>query len=146
MWLAIILALLLATALGAWNGFLAAYLDIQPIVVTLVLMVAGRGIAQLVTGGQIVTIYYKPFYYIGCGYIAGLIVCSNIKSADANNAGLNTELDAILAAVIGGTNMAGGKFNLVGSGVCFIQSDYASALFDSRGKAANKKAVKAAAK
>jgi simple sugar transport system permease protein len=56
--------------------------------------------------------------------VAGLIVCSNVKSADANNAGLNTELDAILAAVIGGTNLAGGKFSLSGSlvGALLIQT------------------------
>ena len=40
---------------GVWNGFLVAILDIQPIIATLVLMVAGRGIAQLVTEGAILT-------------------------------------------------------------------------------------------
>ncbi|WP_255312621.1 hypothetical protein [Providencia rustigianii] len=35
--------------------FLVAVLQIQPIVATLMLMVAGRGIAQLITEGQIVT-------------------------------------------------------------------------------------------
>jgi simple sugar transport system permease protein len=49
-----------------------------------------------------------PFHKNPAG-VAGLIVCSNIKASDANNAGLNMELDAILAAVIGGTNMSGGK-------------------------------------
>jgi simple sugar transport system permease protein len=55
---------------------------------------------------------------------AGLIICSNVRSADANNAGLNTELDAILAAVIGGTSMSGGKFSLAGSlvGALLIQT------------------------
>jgi simple sugar transport system permease protein len=151
-------------------------------------MVAGRGIAQLITDGQIITIYYRPFFYVGggwllglpfaifivifvyilaqfftkktslglfiasvggnadaswyaginekavklfsfifcafCAGVAGLIICSNVKSADANNAGLNTELDAILAAVIGGTSMSGGKFNLAGSliGALLIQT------------------------
>ncbi|MDR2493612.1 MAG: ABC transporter permease [Spirochaetaceae bacterium] len=186
--LAVAGALLLAAALGLWNGALVAYGNIQPIVATLVLMVAGRGIAQLITDGQIITIYYRPFFFIGggwfmglpfaifivlfvfvmarfltrktalglfiasvggnaaaswyaginekavklfsfmfCGFCAGaagLIICSNVKSADANNAGLNTELDAILAAVIGGTNMAGGKFSLSGSlvGALLIQT------------------------
>jgi simple sugar transport system permease protein len=56
--------------------------------------------------------------------MAGLIICSNVKSADANNAGLNTELDAILAAVIGGTSMSGGRFNLFGGlvGALLIQT------------------------
>ena len=186
--LAIAGSLFLVTALGLWNGALVAYGKIQPIVATLVLMVAGRGIAQLITDGQIITIYYRPFFFIGggwflglpfaifialfvfimaqlitrktalglfiasvggnasaswyaginekavkllsfmfCGFCAGaagLIICSNVKSADANNAGLNTELDAILAAVIGGTNMAGGKFSLTGSlvGALLIQT------------------------
>jgi len=186
--LAIIAALVLAMVFGLWNGVLVAYGRIQPIVATLVLMVAGRGIAQLITSGQIITVYYRPFSYIGggwlfalpfaifivafvyiiaqiftrktslglfitsvggnasaswyaginekavklfsfifCGFcagVAGLIYCSNVKSADANNTGLNTELDAILAAVIGGTNLAGGKFSLAGSlvGALLIQT------------------------
>lgn len=157
-------------------------------VATLVLMVAGRGIAQLITHGQIITVYYSPYFFIGNGYvlglpfplyivafvflcawlwarrtafglfvesvginarssylsgisekniklavytfcgfcagIAGLIYSSNVKSADANNAGLNLELDAILAVVIGGTLMSGGRFSLLASviGALVIQS------------------------
>jgi energy-coupling factor transporter ATP-binding protein EcfA2 len=45
---------------------------LQPIVATLILMVAGRGLAQLLTDGQIVTVYYKPFFFLGSGYLAGL--------------------------------------------------------------------------
>ena len=37
---------------GLWNGFLVAVLGMQPIVATLILMVAGRGIAQLITEGH----------------------------------------------------------------------------------------------
>jgi ribose/xylose/arabinose/galactoside ABC-type transport system permease subunit len=53
-----------------------------------------------------------------------LIVSSNVKSADGNNAGLLFELDAILAAVIGGTSLTGGRFFLAGSviGALIIQS------------------------
>ena len=186
--LAIFLSLLLAMVFGLWNGVLVAYGRIQPIVATLVLMVAGRGIAQLITAGQIITVYYRPFFFIGggwflglpfaifiaifvfiiaqiftrktslglfiasvggnasaswyaginekavklfsfifcafCAGVAGLIICSNVKSADANNTGLNSELDAILAAVIGGTNLAGGKFSLTGCmvGALLIQT------------------------
>ncbi len=66
-------ALAAAAILGLWNGFLVARLNIQPIVATLILMVAGRGIAQLVTNGQIITIYYKPYFFMGnSGYIFGL--------------------------------------------------------------------------
>jgi simple sugar transport system permease protein len=50
-----------------------------------------------------------------CAGVSGLIYASGIMCADANNAGLNYELDAILATVIGGTSMTGGKFYLGGS-------------------------------
>jgi galactofuranose transport system permease protein len=50
-----------------------------------------------------------------CAGIAGLVACSNIKTSDANNIGLTTELDAILAVVIGGTAMSGGRFSLLAS-------------------------------
>jgi len=70
------LALLAALAVGAlaglWNGLLVAGLGLQAIVATLVLMVAGRGIAQLLTGGQIITIYYAPYFYLGSGFLLGL--------------------------------------------------------------------------
>jgi len=184
----------LAAALGAallcgvWNGVLVAGLGLQPIVATLILMVAGRGLAQLLTDGQIVTVYYPPFFAIGGGYLlglpvalyivggvfivlallmrhtalglflqvaginpvaarlvgipagllvfftyvfcsacagtAGLIVASNVRSADANNAGLLLELDAILAVTLGGTSLGGGKFSLAGSllGALIIQT------------------------
>lgn len=176
----IILADLAAgTLCGLWNGFLVSRAKIQPMVATLILMVAGRGIAQLITNGQIMTIYYTPYFWFGngfilglpvsiyivavvlilatilirktsigmfiesvgvnpkstyysgindktiklfaytfcgfCGAIAGLILSSYVKSADANNIGLLYELDAILAVVIGGTSMLGGRFSLTAS-------------------------------
>src|ERR1044072_3151676 len=51
----IVLTLAIGIACGVWNGFLVAVLNIQPIIATLVLMVAGRGIAQLITEGAILT-------------------------------------------------------------------------------------------
>ena len=54
-------------AAGLWNGALVAYLKVQPIVATLILMVAGRGLAQLVTDGQIVTFENRAFEFIGTG-------------------------------------------------------------------------------
>jgi simple sugar transport system permease protein len=56
--------------------------------------------------------------YVFCGLtagVAGLIISSNVKSADANNAGQLMELDAILAVVLGGTSLTGGRFSLAGS-------------------------------
>jgi simple sugar transport system permease protein len=56
--------------------------------------------------------------------VAGLWYVSNIVVADANNAGLYLELDAILAVVIGGTALTGGRFYLIGSliGAVVIQT------------------------
>ncbi len=179
--------LIVSLLAGLWNGLLVSYVGIQPIVATLILMVAGRGIAQLITRGQTLVFEHIPFQYIGTGYfmglpfpvvivlfvflatilltrktslgmfieavgdnpsasrimgikarliklsvyifcglcagIAGLIITADIKCADANNAGLFLELDAIAAVIIGGT-MWGGRFTLAGSiiGVLIIQS------------------------
>ncbi|MEV0417345.1 ABC transporter permease [Streptosporangium canum] len=182
------LALVLSLALGVWNGLLVAGVGIQPIIATLILMVAGRGLAQLITDGQIITVNSGPYKLIGGGYwltlpfgilivlavlaltavltrrlalglliesvggnaeasrlagirsrgviiavytfaalcagVAGLMISSNVSSADGNNAGLWIELDAILAVVIGGTSLAGGRFSLGGTvlGALIIQT------------------------
>src|SRR4029079_19186590 len=50
-----------------------------------------------------------------CSAIAGLLLSSYVHSADGNNNGLNYELDAILAVVMGGTLMAGGRFSMMAS-------------------------------
>jgi simple sugar transport system permease protein len=181
-------ALGLSMLLGLWNGLLVAVIGIQPIIATLILMVAGRGIAQLITSGQIITINSTPYDRIGGGYlfalpfslfivagvfvvtilvarrtalgmlieavggnreasrlagvrarglvilayvfsglcsgIAGLMISSMVAGADGNNAGLWIELDAILAVVIGGTALAGGRFFLAGTiiGAVLIQT------------------------
>lgn len=186
--LAILAALGVAVVCGLWNGVLVARIGMQPIIATLILMVAGRGIAQLITGGQIITIYYAPFFFLGSGYlaglpfslfivalvygvlhlamtrtalglfiqavginpvaargvgiqarkltvwvyafcgfcagVAGLLISSNVKSADGNNAGQLLELDAILAVTLGGTALTGGRFSLFGSviGALIIQT------------------------
>ncbi|HTO61373.1 MAG TPA: ABC transporter permease [Bradyrhizobium sp.] len=162
---------------GLWNGILVAVLGIQPIVATLILMVAGRGVAQLITAGRIVTFTSPDLVWFGtgavlgipapvvivasmllitgivvrgsalgllieatggnaraselsgvgtdlmivavymwcslCAALAGIIAAADIMGADANNAGLWLELDAILAVVIGGTSLFGGRFSLV---------------------------------
>lgn len=182
------MALGVAILLGVWNGFLVSVLGIQPIIATLVLMTAGRGLAMLVTDGQITTVRNETFRAIGAGFvltvpiavvvalavfaitawltrrtalgmlieavginpeasrlagvrsrtiiwtvyvfaafcagIAGLMIAANTSAADANNAGLWIELDAILAVVIGGTSLAGGRFSLLGTlvGALFIQT------------------------
>ncbi|WP_116131345.1 ABC transporter permease [Tropicimonas sp. IMCC34043] len=188
-WLTALLAAIAAGLLcGAWNGILVAILRVQPIVATLVLMVAGRGIAQLITEGKIMTFLNPGLIHLGAGTVAGIptpiliwiaagiivtaivrgtalgmliesiginetasrlaginsralliavylisglgaaiagvIVAADIKGADANNAGLWMELDAILAVVIGGNSLLGGRFSIVASliGALIIQS------------------------
>ncbi|MBL6765144.1 MAG: ABC transporter permease [Verrucomicrobiae bacterium] len=58
--------------LGAFNGVLVSLVGIQPIVATLILMVAGRGVAMLLTDGQIVTFENEALVYIGNGAFLGL--------------------------------------------------------------------------
>jgi len=56
--------------------------------------------------------------------IAGILISSNVRSADGNNAGLLLELDAILAVTLGGTSLLGGRFSLAGTvlGALIIQT------------------------
>ena len=64
-----ILAGLAASVLcGMFNGFLVAKLNIQPMIATLILFTAGRGIAQLVTDGQITYLRVDEYKVLG-GYI-----------------------------------------------------------------------------
>lgn len=184
----------LALALGAglmaglWNGVLVAVVGIQPFVATLILMTMGRGVAQLITEGRILTFTDPGFSWLGsgtalglpvpvwiwlataaaaallmrrtalgllveavginrraallagvnatvlliavyvasgfCAALAGIIVTADIRGADANNAGLWLELDAILAVVIGGNSLLGGRFSIAASvlGALIIQT------------------------
>ena len=60
----------------------------------------------------------KFLTYLICGVLAGVagfVASSRIYSADANNIGLNLEMDAILAVALGGNALGGGKFSLMGS-------------------------------
>lgn len=66
--LAVLVALAAALLCGALNGFLVAKLHIQPMVATLILYTAGRGIAQLVTKGQITYVRVESYKILG-GYI-----------------------------------------------------------------------------
>src|SRR5690242_1181683 len=67
--MAVLIAVVAALALGAWNGFLVSTIGVQPIIATLVLMTAGRGIAQLITGGQIISVSNDHYKSIGAGYL-----------------------------------------------------------------------------
>ncbi len=181
-------AIAVSALLGLWNGSLVAIVGIQPIIATLILMVAGRGLAQLITDGQIINVQSSPYATIATGFfltlpvafliavaavalitvltrrtalglllesvggspsasrlagirakrltimvyvvsgafsgLAGLIYSANIKSADSIYAGNLIELDAILAVVIGGTALIGGRFSILGTvlGAILIQT------------------------
>ena len=69
--LGILAALAAGGICGAWNGFLVAKLKIQPMVATLILFTAGRGIAQLITKGQILYLRVEHFKQLG-GFIPGV--------------------------------------------------------------------------
>ena len=177
---AILIGLVVSVLCGMWNGFLVANMKIQPMVATLILFTAGRGMAQLITGGNNLYVKVDSFKYLGgflphipvptpilvaiivvilatlflnktatklyiesvgingsasrlvglnstmikfltyviCGVlagVAGIVASSRIYSADANNIGLNLEMDAILAVALGGNVLSGGKFSIMGS-------------------------------
>ena len=69
---AIIAALLVALAAGVWNGILVTYAGIQPIVATLILMVAGRGVATFLVDEKSITIQREGFEFLGRGHFLGL--------------------------------------------------------------------------
>src|SRR6266516_7127316 len=70
--LVIAAALAVAILAGCWNGLLVGAFRIQPIVATLILMVAGRGMAMLITDGQIITFTELKLVFIGNGHWLGL--------------------------------------------------------------------------
>lgn len=178
--LAVLLALAAAAAAGAFNGALISGFRIQPIIVTLALLISGRGFAQVLSrGGQLVPFSNDSFEYLGKGVVAGvpvqvvvmalvvgiaifvmratpfgryvvavggneaasrlagikihrtkiivyalsgllaglagLIETARLGASDAQKVGLNIELDAIAATVVGGTPLTGGRATVVGT-------------------------------
>jgi ribose/xylose/arabinose/galactoside ABC-type transport system permease subunit len=63
-----------ATVFGAFNGLLVTRLKVQPIVGTLVLFIAGRGIAQVIVDGNLQVFDNDAFQWIALGKIAGVPV------------------------------------------------------------------------
>jgi galactofuranose transport system permease protein len=70
----LVAALAVGASAGTVNGVLVARFNVQPIVATLILMVAGRGIAQLVSGGQVIVISHPAFEFLANGVVLGLPV------------------------------------------------------------------------
>ncbi|MGM1029365.1 MAG: ABC transporter permease [Actinomycetota bacterium] len=71
---ALLMALLIAAALGAINGVLVSFVGLQPFITTLVTMLAGRGLAKVITGGQNTSASNDTFRWIANGYVLGLPV------------------------------------------------------------------------
>ena len=58
--------------LGWFNGWLITRFKIQPIVATLVLFIAGRGLAQVMTNGNLQAFREPNFQVIGLGHVFGI--------------------------------------------------------------------------
>ncbi|HEY0547349.1 MAG TPA: ABC transporter permease [Pyrinomonadaceae bacterium] len=177
---AVLLAMLAALAVGLFNGSLISFFRIQPIIVTLALLITGRGVAQVMSeGGQLIQFSNPTFEFLGKGYLgpvpvqvvimvlvtaaaiclmkatsfgryivavggneaaarlsgvkvvrtkiavyaisgllaglAGLIETARLGASDAAKVGLNIELDAIAAVVVGGTPLTGGRATVWGT-------------------------------
>ena len=72
--LAIVASILVAGAFGWFNGWLITRFRIQPIVATLVLFIAGRGIAQVSTNGNLQVFKVPEFQWVGLGRLFGVPV------------------------------------------------------------------------
>lgn len=69
---AILMALVAGLVAGAFNGVLVARVGIQPIVATLALLVAGRGLALVIANGQLVQLHDPAFLALGTGNLLGI--------------------------------------------------------------------------
>ena len=72
--LALTIPVIVAAAFGWFNGMLITRYSIQPIVATLVLFIAGRGIAQVMTNGNLQVFRNDAFQFIALGRILGIPV------------------------------------------------------------------------
>ena len=70
--LAFVLPVLVAGMFGWFNGWLITRFKIQPIVATLVLFIAGRGLAQVLTNGNLQVFREPSFQVIGLGRVFGI--------------------------------------------------------------------------
>lgn len=106
--LAFALPVLAAGAFGLFNGALVTRFGIQPIIATLVLFIAGRGIAQVLTGGELKAFKEPVFQYIGLGRPLGVpvqvIVAAVLVAAAAYTLGRTVFGRHVLA--IGGNEAA----------------------------------------
>jgi len=196
---AVLLALVVSVLAGAFNGTLISVFRIQPIIVTLAVLIAGRGIAQIPSEGRLIEFrgHYPAFEGLGTGYVgpvpiqvlvmvvivaaaifvmratsfgryvvavggnqaashlagvkvhktkiavyalsgllaglAGLIESARGGASDPSNVGLNIELDAIAAVVIGGTALTGGRATIVGTVIGALMMQVITTSFNMQG-------------
>lgn len=71
---AFVVPLVVAALCGLFNGVLIGILGVQPIIATLIFFISGRGIAQVLTNGNLQTFSNPSFSWIGTGRILGLPV------------------------------------------------------------------------
>lgn len=177
--IAVVLSVLIAGSLGLINAILISGAGLQPFISTLIMMMAGRGLAKVITSGNNTYATNDHFKWISTGNVfglpvvaviafaivlivglvvrrtalglmieaigidaeaarlagiskrailytvyiasamlagvAGIFVTANVMTVDVTQTGSQVELDAILAVVIGGTSLAGGKFSIRGA-------------------------------
>ena len=70
--LALIIPVIVAGLFGWFNGMLVTRYSIQPIVATLVLFIAGRGLAQVITNGNLQVFRNDAFQFIALGRVFGI--------------------------------------------------------------------------
>ena len=164
-WLSILIALAVGLAIGCVNGALVSFLGLQPFITTLIMMLAGRGMAKVITSGEntdaSAVAGNEPLKWFANGFILGIpanfviaviivilvgLLCrktamgmmieavginqeasrmtgikpfatASVMRVDVVKTGQDLEMYAILAVVIGGTSLLGGKFSLAGSAV-----------------------------
>lgn len=183
----ILVPIIVALCCGIFNGVLVSVLNVQPIVATLIFFISGRGLAQVLTNGNLQTFTNPSFSYLGTGRVLGLpfqgwlvlliavvlfwvvtrsvfgrqllavggneraarlsgipvhrvkigayVICAGLSglaglivvainsASDAARIGNLMELDAIAAAVVGGTLLQGGRAPIFGAvlGAVIIQ-------------------------
>ncbi|MCP8969674.1 ABC transporter permease [Ectobacillus ponti] len=70
----IITTLAICACIGLFNGLIVSYVGVQPIIITLAVMIAGRGVAQILTDGYLVSFNNPAFEAIGKAKVASIPV------------------------------------------------------------------------
>ena len=75
-WLSILIALAVGLAIGCVNGALVSFLGLQPFITTLIMMLAGRGMAKVITSGEntdaSAVAGNEPLKWFANGFILGI--------------------------------------------------------------------------